>query len=125
MSGRKPKYFCESCGAEVPRNARVCPGCGRYFSSVLCPACGFAGAAELFADGCPVCGYSSSASPAEAGALSFRKDDSRRSRGHRRVPRRAEGRDVLPAGALPLWVYIATLAAVLVALAAAYITFGR
>ena len=34
------KFFCESCGAEVPRNARFCKKCGRFFASVRCPNCG-------------------------------------------------------------------------------------
>ncbi|MDR2029525.1 MAG: zinc-ribbon domain-containing protein, partial [Treponema sp.] len=27
MSG--PRFFCENCGAEVPRSAKSCPQCGR------------------------------------------------------------------------------------------------
>ena len=51
------RYFCEHCGAEVKGNARICPHCGRFFSSVKCPKCGTAGKALDFRFGCPTCGY--------------------------------------------------------------------
>jgi len=54
---KTPRYFCENCGAEVKANSRVCPRCGRFFSSVKCPKCGFVGVSEDFRAGCPVCGY--------------------------------------------------------------------
>ncbi|WP_455156498.1 zinc ribbon domain-containing protein, partial [Treponema socranskii] len=58
MKGKqRAKFFCENCGAEVPADARVCKNCGRFFSSVRCPACGATGSASKFAKGCPVCGY--------------------------------------------------------------------
>jgi predicted RNA-binding Zn-ribbon protein involved in translation (DUF1610 family) len=59
------RFFCENCGAEVKRNAKTCPRCGRSFSNVLCPACGFVGEGSLFSAGCPVCGYTAG-SPAVA-----------------------------------------------------------
>ena len=34
---KEAKFFCESCGSEVPRNSRVCPTCGKFFASVRCP----------------------------------------------------------------------------------------
>ena len=55
---KTPKFFCDNCSAEVPVNAKNCPGCGRFFSSVRCPACGFSGEEALFLKGCPKCGYS-------------------------------------------------------------------
>ncbi|MDA8411931.1 MAG: zinc ribbon domain-containing protein [Treponema sp.] len=54
---KTPRYFCEHCGAEVKANARICPKCGRFFSAVKCPKCGFVGESEDFRAGCPVCGY--------------------------------------------------------------------
>lgn len=53
----KAKYFCENCGAEVLSNARFCPKCGKFFSSVRCPKCGFTGDVKTFKNGCPQCGY--------------------------------------------------------------------
>ena len=90
--GKKMHFFCESCGAEVPRDAKNCPKCGRYFASVRCPACDFIGEEALFKGGCPVCGYSSGASSESAGSPRF--PESKKS-----------------AGPLPLWVYILTAAA--------------
>lgn len=100
--GRGPRFFCDHCGAEVPRNARRCPSCNRIFSSVLCPKCGFSGAERLFAAGCPVCGYS--AIP--------QNDELRVSSGDR-VPLQS-------AGPLPLWVYALTALALLAVAAAAF-----
>ncbi|MBQ7158318.1 MAG: zinc ribbon domain-containing protein [Treponema sp.] len=57
MSNPSAKFFCESCGAEVPRNARLCKKCGRFFSSVRCPNCGATGTPDTFKNGCPKCGY--------------------------------------------------------------------
>ena len=59
MSGgtKKPKFFCESCGTEVKQNAKFCQHCGKFFSSVKCPSCGFSGDSPAFKSGCPVCGY--------------------------------------------------------------------
>jgi len=53
----RQKFFCDNCGEQVEKNETRCPHCGRYFRSVKCPACGFAGRAGLFVDGCPACGY--------------------------------------------------------------------
>lgn len=56
-SNKQAKFFCESCGSEVPRNARTCPTCGKFFASVRCPKCGKTGSTEDFKKGCPACGY--------------------------------------------------------------------
>jgi len=53
----KLRFFCEQCGTEVPRNTPRCPVCGRYFTAVQCPQCGFRGSESDFASGCPTCGY--------------------------------------------------------------------
>ena len=54
---KEAKFFCESCGSEVPRNSRTCPTCGKFFMSVRCPQCGRIGSNEDFKNGCPTCGY--------------------------------------------------------------------
>lgn len=97
MAARSPKFFCEHCGAEVGRDEKSCRRCGRFFSSVRCPSCGFAGREDLFAEGCPVCGYSSTSAPS---------------------PRRGPS-DAPAAPPLPFWVYLLTLAALAAAFAAA------
>ena len=56
-NSKEAKFFCESCGSEVPRNSRVCPTCGKFFASVRCPQCGKTGTNEDFKKGCPSCGY--------------------------------------------------------------------
>lgn len=96
---KRPRYFCEHCGAEVGRDASVCPKCGRFFSSVKCPRCGFSGEPFLFRNGCPTCGYSAaSGSPA--------------------VPK--SGRPTA-SGPLPGWIYAAAFMALAAALAAVLI----
>jgi predicted RNA-binding Zn-ribbon protein involved in translation (DUF1610 family) len=99
-----PRFFCENCGAEVPRDAKNCPQCGRFFASVRCPSCDFVGEEYLFASGCPVCGYSAPAGPAGP----------------------APGADPPPlkreaAGALPFWVYVLTALALLGVIALLFI----
>jgi predicted RNA-binding Zn-ribbon protein involved in translation (DUF1610 family) len=94
MSG--PRFFCENCGAEVPRSAKSCPQCGRSFASVRCPSCDFVGEEFLFAGGCPVCGYSSAGS-----------------RGPGPSPKAPLPPKREAAGALPPWVYILTALALL------------
>ncbi len=66
---KRPRYFCEHCGLEVRKNAKICPRCGRFFSSVKCPRCGYTGQAEDFESGCPVCGYAEAANAAPEPAL--------------------------------------------------------
>jgi len=75
---KKPRFFCDNCSAEVGRNEKACPRCGRFFASIRCPDCGFVGGDGLFAAGCPVCGRSkpnsaqAAAKPAKRGKKSGR-----------------------------------------------------
>ncbi|MDR1587032.1 MAG: zinc-ribbon domain-containing protein [Treponema sp.] len=94
---KKPRFFCEHCGAEVQPDEKTCPRCGRFFASVRCPACGFSGEEKLFAGGCPACGYSSPVSQ------------------NRSVPSAAP--PLRAAGKLPVWVYILTIFSLLFVLA--------
>ena len=69
---KEAKFFCESCGSEVPRNSKVCPTCGKFFASVRCPQCGRIGSNEDFKNGCPTCGYAVNPdSDAAHGAYNF------------------------------------------------------
>ncbi|GHV92741.1 hypothetical protein AGMMS50268_32440 [Spirochaetia bacterium] len=91
---KKPRFFCDNCGAEVKQNTKSCPQCGRFFASVRCPKCGFTGSEDLFRSGCPACGYSASEALPE---------NSPEGRGTRPKADRREA-----VGALPIWVYILT-----------------
>jgi len=103
-SSKSPRFFCESCGTEVPRDAKNCPKCGRRFASVLCPSCGFSGEEDSFKGGCPVCGYSS-------GAWQYQDTKA------------AELPEIKkPAGALPVWVYLLTAAVFTAIMAALFFT---
>ena len=100
---KDPRFFCENCNTEVPKDAKCCPKCGRYFESVRCPACGFIGEEALFKDGCPVCGYSSRGNALPGNnPRDFREEKN-------------------SAGALPVWVYILTAAAFTIVLAALFL----
>ena len=62
----KLRFFCDLCGTEVPRNTIRCPTCGRYFTAIQCPRCGFRGEEKDFAQGCPKCGYMKISRPGTA-----------------------------------------------------------
>ena len=104
-NSKAPRFFCENCNTEVPKDAKCCPKCGRYFESVRCPACGFIGEEALFKDGCPVCGYSSKDTQSSPSGNTSRD---------LREPKK-------PAGALPAWVYLLTAAAFTIILAALFL----
>jgi hypothetical protein len=106
-------FFCDKCGVEVPQDAKTCPGCGRSFSSVRCPACDFVGEAALFATGCPACGYSAgsadqtkTASGGGARAVEAAPRSERQWRQH---------------ASLPLWIYVVAIAALLMSAFSLYL----
>ncbi|MDR2738499.1 MAG: zinc-ribbon domain-containing protein [Treponema sp.] len=83
------RFFCEHCGAEVKRNTKSCPKCGRSFANILCPACGFQGEESLFSAGCPVCGYTADSSEKTPAPKPRKNPPSK-----------------FPAGSLPIWAYV-------------------
>jgi predicted RNA-binding Zn-ribbon protein involved in translation (DUF1610 family) len=101
-----PRFYCDTCGAEVPQDAKNCPKCDRIFASVRCPVCGFSGEIEQFAKGCPTCGYS--AESAATGSTAMNASRSKSPAHEQEVHEASDG--------LPLWVYIVTAAAVVIAL---------
>jgi uncharacterized membrane protein YvbJ len=101
MAAKKPRFFCDNCGAEVPLNARNCPGCGRFFTSVRCPKCGFSDDEGSFKNGCPSCGYSMPPSD------------------NKKSPQKYDN----TTDSLPIWVYILTAAAFTGVLAALFFTY--
>jgi len=88
---KKPHYFCDFCGKEVPGAAKLCPHCGRFFTSVRCPRCGFTATASKFKFGCPSCGYSAPVQD-DTGSVAS---------GSRRRARPGE-----TPGPLPTWAYL-------------------
>jgi len=101
---KKPKFFCDNCGAEVDRDLKACPQCGRFFAAVRCPKCGFSGEEKMFSSGCPSCGYSA---PPSGKAH-------KTGRGGQREKKAKE--PLVMAGPLPLWVYIFSALALLIAI---------
>jgi len=95
-----PRFFCENCGAEVPRDEEKCPQCGKFFASVRCPACGYIGDTAKFKGGCPVCGYSTAKAPQKA-------------KNRKNFP---ENKNAI--ASMPFWIYI-LIAAVFTAILAA------
>jgi len=102
-----PRFFCENCGAEVPRDEDKCPQCGRHFASVRCPACGFIGDTAQFKKGCPACGYSTAKAPQKA----KNKKNSHENK--------------YAATSLPFWVYILTAVAFIAILAALFLVIAK
>jgi len=102
-----PRFFCENCGAEVPRDGEKCPQCGRRFASVRCPACGFIGETAQFKGGCPSCGYSTANPPSN-------------SKKQKNFPEKKKA-----AASLPFWVYILTAAAFTAILTALFFMIAK
>jgi len=103
---KKPRFFCDNCGNEVGPNEKSCRHCGRFFASVRCPSCGFIGDETSFKNGCPSCGYSApqGADKASADKLSVGKQAANKTERHQ----------MIPAGKLPLWVYILSIGAFII-----------
>jgi len=95
----EPRFFCENCGAEVPRDEEKCPECGKRFASVRCPACGFIGEVAHFKGGCPRCGYSMTAD-SPSNAKTKLKAKTKRSKKTRK------SKEKETEASLPLWIYI-------------------
>ena len=94
---KKPRFFCDNCSTEVERHTKACPACGRFFASVRCPACAYAGDEKAFAAGCPSCGYSSAKN---------KDNQNRKEQRAESPPFKASGKKKFP-----LWAYILCLGA--------------
>ncbi len=117
---KEAKFFCESCGSEVPRNSKVCPTCGKFFASVRCPQCGRIGTNDDFKNGCPTCGYAVNPDGLMgSGGYSIPGNASGRGRGRNKGRYGARGllglnRAASSSGAyvesgLPFWVYLVSV----------------
>ena len=113
------KFFCESCGSEVPRNAKVCPVCGKFFAAVRCPNCGRTGTSDEFKNGCPTCGYAVDLTSYFAGQLDDDEQPNKKSKKKRERKRIANistynsgysrGYEKSSDSSLPAWIYIVTI----------------
>ena len=101
---KEAKFFCESCGSEVPRKSRFCPVCGKFFASVRCPKCGHTGVTEDFKNGCPDCGYAvnSNSSLSQNKDLNNSLSDNKSNNKISRNKIKKTTQD----GSLPVWIYI-------------------
>ena len=116
---RRIHFFCDKCGFEVEQDAKNCPGCGRSFSSVKCPACGFVGQAALFGEGCPVCGYSASKGEKSQSIQTKTVQSAQTvSKSAFALARGGGGSVKREHTELPLWIYIITGVALLASLCA-------
>jgi uncharacterized membrane protein YvbJ len=82
-TAHEPTFYCDNCGAVVGKDDTVCPQCGRVFSTVRCPRCGYSGEADEFLSGCPVCGY---AAHEEAESIQREAGKIEADRGEKRTP---------------------------------------
>jgi len=115
---KEAKFFCQSCGSEVPRKSKFCPKCGKFFASVLCPNCGHTGKTEDFINGCPECGYAVGKESGKSGNYGALKNKSsvketkniKLKKNRMYIPlekntSKTNGSD----SALPVWIYISCL----------------
>lgn len=124
-SKTEAKFFCESCGSEVPSKAKVCPVCGKFFASVRCPKCGRTGVSEDFLKGCPDCGYAMKPEdlygedydPADYETKG--KGKNKRKKSLFSSGKKQSGSD----SALPFWIYIIPLSILAVLIAILYSCF--
>ena len=109
---RHAKFFCESCGAEVPHNSKICLNCGKFFASVRCPNCGKTGSSSTFINGCPDCGYAVSGSSKKQKNYNYRNKIIKNNNSHRspslfwKRNNNSSYRNTSNESGLPLWIYL-------------------
>ena len=115
---KEAKFYCESCGSQVPRNSKVCPTCGKFFASVRCPKCGRTGSNDDFKNGCPACGYAVNPDSLLGGATAYPKSSSsaknikfKNNSGSNfsSLFNKSNKRKSYSSDSLPVWVYISTV----------------
>lgn len=120
---KKAKFFCESCGAEVSKDARFCTNCGKFFSSVRCPNCGVTGTTDEFKHGCPACGYAVNNS---SGAL-YQTKNIKAKQPLKAFNKRGFGTLALnlksyqaSSDSLPLWIYVVVISVLIAVIICLY-----
>ncbi|MBQ1709784.1 MAG: zinc ribbon domain-containing protein [Treponema sp.] len=126
-NSKEAKFFCESCGSEVPRNSRVCPTCGKFFASVRCPQCGKTGTNDDFKKGCPSCGYA--VNPDLAGSsvafqpghsnINYKHSNSVSAFKNAFYSKNKKKTGYVESG-LPIWIYISTVVVLIILIALLY-----
>ncbi len=118
----KAKYFCENCSYEVKANARFCPNCGKFFSSVRCPKCKTIGTVKDFKNGCPNCHYSMTSE--ELYGSSSESSDGLKHRlsfkSKRKIKQAFKNREKSSTpfeSEMPLWLFIVSFAVILILVA--------
>ena len=116
---KEAKFFCQCCGSEVPRKAKFCPKCGKFFASVLCPNCGHTGKTEDFINGCPECGYavgkenkngySNLSADKKSGLTTTRNIKIKKNRRYLPLEKNKSKRTSAADSALPAWIYLVCL----------------
>lgn len=125
---KEAKFFCESCGSEVPRNAKVCPVCGKFFASVRCPKCGKIGSVDDFKNGCPFCGYA--VNPFLPQNLSKNTKDNQKKSSLKNKNTKLKNKTYFSVSnsnstqkndsGLPIWIYFATILVLIILVAILY-----
>ena len=117
------KFFCESCGSEVPRNAKVCPVCGKFFAAVRCPQCGRTGTSDEFKNGCPSCGYAVDLTSYFLGQIDDEETPKNKKEKKRKQKNKfnniaftgykdnttSKNSSYSPDSSLPVWIYVVTI----------------
>lgn len=118
---KEAKFFCESCGNEVPRNSKTCPSCGKFFAAVRCPNCGRTGSNDDFTNGCPTCGYAVNPDTLGKGGyfqpvLNGNNKNSYKSKGNMDLSifTNRNKKTYHPDSGLPIWVYAFTVFVLLI-----------
>ncbi|OJF77760.1 MAG: hypothetical protein BKP49_01945 [Treponema sp. CETP13] len=104
-NNKKTRFFCEYCNHEVDNDAMFCPYCGRFFSSVKCPKCGYTGSHVEFINGCSKCGY------AMEDVQKKRQKAPKNKKNSKKLGKTQKHDD-----SLPFWVYIIALILLLILL---------
>jgi len=122
---RQAKFFCESCGAEVPHNSKVCINCGKFFASVRCPNCGKTGNSSSFINGCPQCGYAVSGSKEKNYKFKNKKSKNKYSifennSNNKYRSSSSNYRKNNSDSGLPLWIYIVVVSILIVLICCLY-----
>lgn len=116
---KEAKFFCESCGSEVPRKSKFCPVCGKFFASVRCPKCGHTGASEDFKSGCPECGYAVNSNA----SISQNQNSDISSQNNIKYKNKIASKKTNKSGqdgSLPVWIYIISVLVLIILIICLY-----